>query len=186
MCMVGMLSMVPTATMHAVARTTAELQHAQWADPAAALLYERQPANQPQPDASPQLETSPVPPSEHPVQAGLEHESVAAPHTGMRDSGDLEGHETEDTDAPVSSAGHSKPVSLGWGRLKKVKLAAHAEGSQDVGSKRRHDQDTGICTWPPLLKADGCSSDGGLVVVSLHCSDKPWASLAFCFATTLN
>lgn len=65
------------------------------------------------------------------------------PHALHRESAEGQGHETEDTDAPGSSAAHSKPASQVWGRLKKVKLAAQAEGSQDVGSKRKGDQDTG-------------------------------------------
>ncbi len=65
------------------------------------------------------------------------------PHALHRESAEGQGHETEDTDAPGSSAAHSKPASQGWGRLKKVKLAAQADGSQDVGSKRKRDQDPG-------------------------------------------
>lgn len=48
-----------------------------------------------------------------------------------------EGSGAGEGNAPGSSAAHSKPASLGWGRLKKVKLAAQTEGSQGMGTKRR-------------------------------------------------
>lgn len=118
-----------------------ELQQAQLADPVAAVHYERQLATQtaapdvhepphaPQPEATPQL---------NPAQS--------LPQLHGRESAERQAEEPEDIDAPGMSAGNSKPVSLGWGRLKKVKLAAKAEGSQDVGSKRKRDTDTGDCT----------------------------------------
>lgn len=123
----------------AVARTTTELHQAQLADPVAALHYQHQQATQP--TASPHLEASPAPQSDYAAQLDPVQ---SLPHDPVRECEDQQGHETEETDAPGSSAAHSKPASLGLGRLKKVKLAAQAEGSQDVGSKRRRDQDTGI------------------------------------------
>lgn len=143
--------------MHsAVARASTELQQAQLADPIAALHYEHQLATQPA--QAPQSETSPAPQSDPgPLQLGPQ----SVPHALHRESAERQGHETEDTDAPGSSAAHSKPASQGWGRLKKVKLAAQAEGSQDVGSKRKWDQDPGsgaLCAsmiWCALKHAVG-------------------------------
>lgn len=119
-----------------IARATTQLQQAQLADPIAALHYEHQLATQPV--QAPQSEASPAPQSDPgPLQLGPQ----SVPHALHRESAEGQGHETEDTDAPGSSAAHSKPASQGWGRLKKVKLAAQAEGSQNVGSKRKQDQD---------------------------------------------
>ncbi|KAA6425122.1 MAG: hypothetical protein FRX49_04618 [Trebouxia sp. A1-2] len=119
-----------------IARATTELQQAQLADPIAALHYEHQLATQPA--QAPQSEASPAPQSDPgPLQLGPQ----SVPHALHRDSAEGQGHETEDTDAPGSSAAHSKPASQGWGRLKKMKLAAQADGLQDVGSKRKRDQD---------------------------------------------
>lgn len=118
--------------MFAVARTTSELQQAQLADPIGAVRYEHQLATQvvaPGP-----RETSPAP------QLGP---ASSLPHA--RELVQKQAHADEDTDAPGTSAAHSRPASLGWGRLKKVKLAAWADGSQDIGSKRRRDVDTGGC-----------------------------------------
>ena len=104
----------------------------------AALQHELQLATQPA--ASLQLEGSPAPQLESALQLDHIH-----PHAAVRQSVDKQAHETEDANAPNSSAVHDKPASLGWGRVKKIKLAAQAEGSQDVGSKRRLDQDAGAC-----------------------------------------
>ncbi|DBA86261.1 TPA: hypothetical protein ACH3X1_005761 [Trebouxia sp. C0004] len=122
-----------------IARATTELQQAQLADPIAALHYEHQLATQPA--QGPQSEALPAPQSD---PASLQLGSQSLPHALHRESaeGQGQGHETEDTDAPGSSAAHSKPASQGWGRLKRVKSAAQAEGSQDIGSKRKRDQDT--------------------------------------------
>lgn len=94
-----------------------------------------------QPTALPQAEASPAPQSD--LGAPQQGPDQSMPHAAGTESAEQQGHETEDTDAPGNSAAHSKPVSQGWGRLKKVKLAAQAEGSQVVGSKRRREQDPG-------------------------------------------
>ena len=52
---------------------------------------------------------------------------------------------TGEASAPGDSAANSRLQSQGWGRLKKVKLAAKADGSQEVGTKRRHSIPEGIC-----------------------------------------
>lgn len=116
----------------AVARTTFELQQAQLADPVGALHYEHQLATQAV--APTQHETSPAP------QLGP---APLQPHANVRESAERQAQGDEDGAAPGTSVAHSRPASLGWGRLKKVKLAARADGSQDVGSKRRRDADTG-------------------------------------------
>lgn len=120
----------------AVVKTTFELQQAQLTDPIAALQYEHQlaaralepiehePSPAPQAEANPQVDPA-----------------YSLPHA--RESAERRTQGTEDTEAPGTSAAHSKPASLGWGRLKKVKLAAKADGSQDGGSKRKRDADTG-------------------------------------------
>lgn len=124
--------------MCAVVRTTYRLQQAQLVDPMAALLYEHQLDTQ---AAEPIVhETSPAP------QAGVTPQldpAYSLPHPNARESTERQAQGTEDTDAPGTSAAYSRPASLGWGRLKKVKLAAKADGSQDVGSKRKWDPDTG-------------------------------------------
>lgn len=135
--------------MVAVARTTFELQQAQLADPIGALRYEHQLATQAvAPDPH---ETSPAP------QLGP---ASSLPHAIAGELVQKPAHADEDTDAPGTSAAHSRPASLGWGRLKKVKLAARADGSQDVGSKRRRDADTG-----------GCAT--GICTLGKHPFDKP-------------
>ena len=108
-------------------------------DPVAALRYEQQLATQA--PAATQHEPSPAAQPEATHQLELIH---SLPQSRARESPERQAQETgEDTDAPDTGAAHSKPASLGWGRLKKVKLAAKAEGSQDVGSKRKRDADTG-------------------------------------------
>ena len=126
----------------AVARTTVELQQAQMTDPVAALHYKQQLATQA--PAATQHEASPAVLPEATPQHDL---TYSLPQSGARESVERQAQETgEDTDAPDTSAAHSKPASLGWERLKKVKLAAKAEGLQDVGSKRKRDPDTGECS----------------------------------------
>lgn len=75
------------------------------------------------------------------MQLGQEAQAVAA-HVASSafaaaQSVEPESH-GEEAPAPGNSAANSKLQSQGWGRLKKVKLAAKAEASQEVGTKRRH------------------------------------------------
>lgn len=53
----------------------------------------------------------------------------------------------DEGNAPADSAANSKlhSHSHGWGRLKKVKLAAKAQGSQEAGTKRRRSIPEGAC-----------------------------------------
>ena len=128
------------AIMCAVVRTTYELQQAQLADPTAALQYEHQLATQAAEPIDIEYEPSPAPQAEATPQLDP---AYSLPHPNARESTERQVQRTEDTNAPGTSAAHSRPASLGWGRLKKVKLAAKADGSQDVGSKRKRDADTG-------------------------------------------
>ena len=124
--------------MCAVVKTTFELQQAQLIDPMAALQYEHQlPAQAMEPN---QQEPSPAPQAEANPQLDPAYSLPNA-----RESTERQTQGTEGTEAPGTSAAHSKPASLSWGRLKKVKLAAKADGSQDGGSKRKRDADTGGC-----------------------------------------
>lgn len=139
--------------MCAVVRTTYELQQAQLADPMAALQYEHQLATQ---AAEPiEHEPSPAPQAEATPQLDP---AYSLPHPNARESTERQAQVTEDTDAPGTSAAHSRPASLGWGRLKKVKLAAKADGSQDVGSKRKWDPDTGGYAKAAVHVHTWCSS----------------------------
>ena len=124
--------------MSAVVRTTSELQRAQLADPVAALHYEHQLATQAAEPA--QHEPSPAPQAEATPLLDAAH---SLPYTDARESAERQAQGTEDNDAQGASMAHSRPASLGWARLKKVKLAARADGSQDVGSKRKRDADAG-------------------------------------------
>ena len=130
-------SFFSTACTCAVARTTVDLQQAQMADPAAALQYQRQLDGQGA--ASIQHEPSPAPEANSSLDP-----AYSLPQSHARESAERHAQLADDTDEPGISAAHSKPASLGWGRLKKVKLAAKAEGSPDIGSKRRRDTDTGV------------------------------------------
>lgn len=124
----------------AVVKTTFELQQAQLVDPMAALQYEHQLAAQAMEPT--EHEPSPAPQAEANPQVDPVY---LPPHANARESTERRTQGTEDTEAPGTSAAHSKPASLGWGWLKKVKLAAKADGSQDGASKRKRDADTGGC-----------------------------------------
>ena len=91
------------------------------------------------------------PTAEHKVtvamQLGLEAEAVAAHVTSTfaaAPSAEPESRAGETASAPGDSAANSRLHSQGWGRLKKVKLAAKADGSQEIGTKRRHSIPEGI------------------------------------------
>lgn len=114
-------------------RTTYELQQAQLADPAAALQYEHQLAIRAAESIEDEHEPSPAPQAE------------AAPELDPAYS------------LPHANAGQSTE------RQAKVRLAGKADGSQDVGSKRKRDGDTGVCTT--LLCVSVCA---GLVLIKRH------------------
>ena len=136
--------------LFAVARTTFELQQAQLADPIGALRYEHQ------------LATYAVAPSHHePSPVPQLDPASSMLHANAKELAERQAHGEEDTDAPGTSVAHTRPASLGWARLKKLKLAARADGSQDVGSKRRRDADTGgyaigMCTLLGALWKERC------------------------------
>lgn len=141
-------------------RTTYELQQAQLADPAAALQYEHQVAIQAAESIEHEHELSPAPEAEAAPELDP---AYSLPHANATQSTERQAQGTEDTHAPGTSAAHSRPASFGWGRLKKVRLAGKADGSQDVGSKRKRDGDTGGCTM--LLCVSVCA---GLVLIKRH------------------
>ena len=152
--------------MCAVVRTTYELQQAQLADPTAALQYEQQ------------LATQAADPSEHEPSPAPQAEAIpqldpaySLPHANARESTERQAQGTEDTDAPGTSAAHSRPASLGGGRLKKVKLAAKADGSQDVGSKRKRETDPGGDAPLCMCRLDA-DQETHLLRVKLCCSSE--------------
>ena len=153
--------------MCAVVRTTYELQQAQLANPMAAVQYEHQLAAQ---VAEPiDHETSPAPQAEAPPQLDP---AYSLPYANARESTERHAQGTEDTDAPGTSAAHSRPASLGWGRLKKVKMAAKADGSQDVGSKRKRDADTGRDAKLLCMCRLDADQKTHILSVNLYCSSE--------------
>lgn len=81
------------------------------------------------------------------MQLGQEAVAVAAHVTSAfaaAPSAEPESRGGETASAPGDSAANSRLQSQGWGRLKKVKLAAKADGSQEVGTKRQHSIPEGI------------------------------------------
>lgn len=91
------------------------------------------------------------PTAEHKVtvamQLGLGAEAVAAHVTSAfaaAPSAEPESRGAETASAPGDSAANSRLQSQGWGRLKKIKLAAKADVSQEIVIKRRHSIPEGI------------------------------------------